>query len=245
MMPNRYDPFNMGLSAQFSPGFRASTLQSQHPDADMPSHAYDFNRMLQQHMSDGASMGYYRSNLENIQENVQDENAENPQMSPPDHHHSQHQYQQQQSGCFTAEQHRPISSVQMSGSVLKGASHREGPMNALHDRSLFHSLYGPSSVTNNNELVSSDLTTADMCLSTLYLHELFHRQNRRRSGTSIRVTSTNQQQQQHLWQLPHRDGGSSQMPSSQSSHTRATSSYTDNSAKAAAEKTPLLHPNKT
>lgn len=215
-MPQRYDAFNMGMS-QFSPVFRNSMHVSHHPDADMPSHAYDFNRMLQQHLSDGASMGY-RSNLQNIQENEQDENAENPPMpeESPDHR-------------------APSSSSSvMTSSVLRGASHREGPMNASHDRSLFHSLYGQ---TGGYEPVSGDLTTADMCLSTLYLHELFHRQSRRRSGSSVRMIPTNQQQ--NLWQLPHRDG--SQMSSQ--SHTRSTP-YPEN-VRPAAEKTPLLNPKKT
>lgn len=140
-MPQRYDGFNMGFS-QASPGFRNSQVMSHHPDADMSSHGYDFNRMMQQHLSDGASMGY-RSNLHNIQENEQDENAENPptpEFSP---------------------QHHSMSSA-MTGSVIKRASHREGPMNSSHDRSLFHSLYGQ---TGAYEPLSSDLTTADMCLS--------------------------------------------------------------------------------
>lgn len=137
MMPQRYDGFNMGFS-QVSPGFRNSTIQSHHGEPDVPAHGYDFNRMLQQHLSDG-----FRSNLHNIQENEQDENAENP--STPE----------------TSPQHQSTTSV-MTGSVLRGASHREGPMNSSHDRSLFHSLYGQ---TGTYEPLSSDLTTADMCLS--------------------------------------------------------------------------------
>lgn len=209
-MPQRYDAFNMGTS-QFSPGFRNSTHVSHHPDADMPSHAYDFNRMLQQNLSDGISMGY-RSNLQNIQENEQDENAENPptpEISP---------------------QHRSMSA--MTGSVIRRASHHEGPMNSAHERSLFHSLYGQ---TGGYEPAASDLTQADMCLSTLYLHELFHRQNRRRSG---RVQSINQQ---NIWQLPHRDGSHTQSQS----HARSTTSPYPDNVRPAAEKTPLLHPKKT
>lgn len=215
-MPQRYDGFNMGLS-QISPGFRNSMHQQPQFDGDAPSHAYDFNRMLQQHLSDGVSMGY-RSNLENIQENEQDENAENPttpQSSP---------------------EHRQTTSS-MTGSVIRRASHREGPMNSSHDHSLFHSLYGQAGAY---EPVASDLTTADMCLSTLYLHELFHRQNRRRTGgSSVRIPSTHQQH--NVWQLPHRDN--SQMPSQ--SHTRSTTSPYPEGGRSAAEKTPLLYPKKT
>lgn len=145
MMPQRNDPFNMGLS-QMSPGFRNSGIGSHHMmDIDAPSHAYDFNRMMQQHLSDGASFGY-RSNLQNIQENEQDENVEDP--STPE----------------ISPQHRAGGSIStaMTGSIIRHASHREGPMNASHDRSLFHSLYGQ---TGAYEPMSSDLTTADMCLS--------------------------------------------------------------------------------
>lgn len=142
MMPQqRYDAFNMGSSH----GFRNSAMMSHHVDADMPMHGYDFNRMMQQHLSDGVSMGY-RSNLHNIQENEQDENAENP-LTPDTS--PQHQF-------------NASSSSVMTGSVIRHASHREGPMGTSHDRSLFHSLYGQ---TGTYEPVSSDLTTADMCLS--------------------------------------------------------------------------------
>lgn len=208
-MPQRMQgPFSMGLS-QISPSFyRNSVMVSQHPDTDMPSQGSDFNRMLQQHLSENPSTAF-RSTLHNIQEMDQDENAENP-TSPeasPFHQSQSH-------------------SAGMVGSVTTGASHREGPMNASHDRSLFHSLYGQ---TGGYEPVSGDLTTADMCLSTLYLHELFHRQNRRRSGSTVRSHASQQQQQQHQWQMPHRDGA--QMRSAES--------------RPAAEKTPLLYPKKT
>lgn len=174
-MPQRYDAFNMGLS-QASPGFRSSM---HHFDTDASSsHTYDFNRMMQQHLSDGASMGY-RSNLQNIQENEQDENAENP-VTPQ-----------------SSPQHR-LTSSSMTGSVIRRASHHEGPMSSSHDRSLFHSLYGQAGAY---EPAACDFTTADMCSSSLYLNELFHCQNRRRSGSSARVSSAHQQP--NNWQLPH------------------------------------------
>lgn len=145
MVPQRYDAFNMGVS-QMSPGFRNSGIVSH----DTASHAYDFNRMMQQHLSDGASFGY-RSNLHNIQENEHDENVEDPSSTPE-----------------ISPQHRAsgsISSAAMTGSVIRRASHREGPMNSSHDRSLFHSLYGQAGAY---EPMSSDLTTADMCLSKTF-----------------------------------------------------------------------------
>lgn len=202
-----------------SPGFRNSFSMQQ--DGDMPSQTCDFNRMLQQHLSEGASSTTYRSTLHNIQENEQDENTEipsSPEVSPAHAH----------------------SSNIMMGSITTGASHREGPSNISHDRSLFHSLYGQT--TGTSEPNTSDLTTADMCLSTLYLHELFHQQRRRRSGSR---QQQQQQQQQHQWQNPHRDN--TQTPSLQSSqsHTRSTNSPYPEQSRSAAEKTPLLHPKKT
>lgn len=144
MMPQRYDSFNMGTS-QMSPGFRNSGIVSH----DATSHAYEFNRMMQQHLSDGASFGY-RSNLQNIQENEHDENVEDPSSTPE-----------------ISPQHRASGSISaaMTGSVIRRASHREGPMNSSHDRSLFHSLYGQAGAY---EPMSSDLTTADMCLSKTF-----------------------------------------------------------------------------
>lgn len=251
MMPQRYDAFNMGLS-QLSPGFRNSGMMSHHTmDADASAHTYDFNRM-QQHLSDGPSFGY-RSNLQNIQENEHDENVEDP--SSPE----------------ISPQHRNTGSITtaMTGSVIRRASHREGPMNSSHERSLFHSLYGQAGAY---EPMSSDLTTADMCLSecikwmnniletklvssnkimfsffnlicvgTLYLHELYHRQSRRRTGTSARMPPPSYQQ--NIWQLPHRESSSAQMqnPASQSN----TSPHSDSNIRPAAEKTPLLQPKNT
>lgn len=191
----------------------------------MPSQGSDFNRMLQQHLSENPSTAF-RSTLHNIQEIEQDENAENP-ISPemsPSHHRS--------------------STPAMMGSITTGASHREGPMSSSHDRGLFHSLYGQTAV-GGFEPITSDLTTADMCLSTLYLHELFHRQNRRRSGSAARAHSLSQHQQQQ-WHAPHRDGGTISQ-SHMGSHSRSggIAGAGSGEQRSAAEKTPLLYPKKT
>lgn len=228
IIPQRFNnAFNLGVSQMSPHGYRNSSVMSQHHqhESEMPSQTYDFNRMLQQHLSEGTSTTY-RSTLHNIQEIDQDENAENPTSdSTPDQSPSMHHLN---------------SSAAMIGSVTTGVSHREGPMATSHDRSLIHSLCAQTGY----EPVSTDLTTANMCLSTLYLHELYHRQSRRRSGSNIRMQSTNAQQQQNLWQLPHRDppNAGAQMPSSQTSHTRTTPPADTRSA---AEKTPLLYPKKT
>lgn len=220
-MPQRFNAFNMGASHLSPHGYRHSSVMSQHQqhDAEMPSQTYDFNRMLQQHLSEGTSN--FRSTLHNIQEVDQDENAENPTAEPtPD---------QSPSIRFNRQ-------AAMTGSITTGQSHREGPALASHDRSLFHSLYGQ---TGGYEPLSSDLTTADMCLSTLYLHELFHRQSQRRSGANVRMQSGNNQQQ-NVWQLPHQSGPGTG-PGAAGQSTRSIAPET----RSAAEKTPLLHPKKT
>lgn len=206
-------------------GFRQPSMMHT-GDGDMPSQTYDFNRMLQQPLSEGVSSTAYRSTLHNIQEMEADdtsagENNETPGASP---------------------MHvRRMPSVM---SVTTGATHREGPGNTSHEHSLIQSLYGQGGIgastagilPTGHEPILADLTTADMCLSTLYLHELFHRQNRRRSGSrSTHQSST----QSHQWQLPHRDSSHAQ-----ATHIRPNPPHPENMEQAA-EKTPLLNPKRT
>lgn len=211
----------MGLS-QISPGFRNVNVASttHHPDAD------SVHRMLQQHLSEAAASTPYRSTLHNIQESETDE------ISDP---------QTASMGAFPIRDEMSQGPRSMTTSFT-GVRHHEGPMNASHEKSLFHSLYGQ---TGTYEPMTSELITADMCLSTLYLHELYHRQNRRRGIRS-------QSSQQHIWQTPHQqphsDAGPSSvtvMPSSQSTTQAQTQSPAISRQEAAAEKTPLLYPKKT
>lgn len=181
-----------------------------YPDSESVTHGYDFQRMLQQPLSEGGSTPY-RSNLQNIQENENDEERGRPRQT-----------------------NRDSSLPNNMCNSFTGISHREGPIDIPHDRGLLHSLYDQA---GGYEPMTSELTTADMCLSTLYLHELYHRQNRRRGVRS-------QSSQQHLWQLPH------QQPSShetQQSFTppATTSARVQSTTDVAAEKTPLLYPKKT
>lgn len=199
-------------------------------DSEMPSQMYDYSRMLQQQFSEGQGISStaFRSNLHNIQELETDEtggggeNVPTPEASPM---HT-----------------RPSPAVTMS--ITTGATRREGPGNASHEHSLIQSLYdqnvggiGASGIVGGGaiglEPAQSDLTTADMCLSTLYLHELFHRQNRRRSGSR----SIQQPPQSMQWQLPHRD-------SAAHAHQRSNAPFPEQ-VRSAAEKTPLLNPKRT
>lgn len=204
----------MGIS-QLSPFNAGRNMTSAHyPDTESVSHGYDFQRMLQQHLSDGGSTPY-RSNLQNIQEQENDEEA------------GMHR---ENAGQAT---HRDSSLPNPMCTSFSGISHLEGPIEITHDRGLLHSLYDQA---GGNEPVSSELITADMCLSTLYLHELYHRQNKRRGVRS-------QSSQHHSWQLPHQQP-SSHEPPLQRSFTPATTSANVQST-TVAEKTPLLYPKKT
>lgn len=211
----------MGLS-QISPGFRNINVASttHHPDTD------SVHRMLQQHLSEAAASTPYRSTLHNIQESETDE------LTDP---------QAASMGAFSSRDEMSQGPRAMTTSFT-GVRHHEGPMNASHEKSLFHSLYGQ---TGAYEPMTSELITADMCLSTLYLHELYHRQNRRRGIRS-------QASQQHIWQTPHQqphsDAGPSSLtviPSSQTTAQAQAQSPAISRQEAAAEKTPLLYPKKT
>lgn len=85
-----------------------------------------------------------------------------------------------------------VLGTSMSSSMRGGLSKHEGPAHTSQD-GLLSSVYGAGT---NDALIPTDLTAADMCLSTLYLHELHHRQIRRR-GQHL------EQSHRQLWQSPH------------------------------------------
>lgn len=220
-----YGGMNLGQS-QLSPinAYHANLRNaSQQPES---TQGYDFQRMLQQNLSDGGSTPF-RSTLHNIQENESDE------TTPPEHP--------------TPSRNVFGSTTNMGASITGYISRREGPMAGSHDRGLFHSLYGQ---VGSHEPSSSELTTADMCLSTLYLHELYHRQNKRRGGNRM------QDSQRHLWQRPHQQAQQPPPPSDPNlQNTTYTNPPSNNlpmastaslaSVGSAVERTPLLNPKKT
>ncbi|XP_055380393.1 autophagy-related protein 9A [Condylostylus longicornis] len=107
-----------------------------------------------------------------------------------------------------------------SKKVRKGVTHNEGSADGSKE-GLLYSLY-----TFHPELsIRTDLTTADMCLSTLYLHELHHRQMQRKCERLA-------QHQSALWQK-------SQIVSKSNIINEKTRD-SPNSAAAQTEKTPLL-----
>lgn len=223
-----YGGMNIGHS-QISPinAFNAGVRNnvSQQPDS---TQAYDFQRMLQQHLSEGGSTPF-RSTLHNIQENELDE------TTPPEHPTPAHNILN--------------STSNMCGSITGYVSRREGPMTGSHDCGLLHSLYGQ---VGGQEPSNSELTTADMCLSTLYLYELYYRQSKRR-GTRV------QDSQRHLWQRPHQQTYQPPTSLGDGSAQTTTTTYTNPpsnnlpmastaslaSVGSAVERTPLLNPKKT
>uniref|UniRef100_A0A1L8DUW8 Autophagy-related protein 9 n=1 Tax=Nyssomyia neivai TaxID=330878 RepID=A0A1L8DUW8_9DIPT len=78
-------------------------------------------------------------------------------------------------------------------SSLRGMRKKEGSMN-LDPNGILYSLR----CFPTNDVAPTELTTADMSLSTLFLHELHHRHMSRRG---VRVEEQSQQRQ--MWQTPH------------------------------------------
>lgn len=109
----------------------------------------------------------------------------------------------------------------MGMSMIGGISRREGPPHASQD-GLLYSIGG--GVPNMDD---TEYTATDMCLSTLYLHELHHRQIKRRTGSVRSVHGKS-------WQQPH-----------QTSMDNVGFSQPGTSSSVAVERTPLLASNKS
>lgn len=117
------------------------------PSIISPStNTFDFERLLQQNLTDGSTTTPLRSTfLPNIDED-EDSGAEH--LIDTNH----------------------MSSMNMS---LRGSlSRREGPM----EGSRHGLLYSLCNIPASEQVFTPEFTTADMCLSTLYLHELHHKQ---------------------------------------------------------------------
>lgn len=82
----------------------------------------------------------------------------------------------------------------MNVSIRGSLARREGPVEV----SRHGLLYSLCNIPQNEAVFSPEFTTADMCLSTLYLHELHHKQQMRRG---VRLEAS----QRHLWQRPHQN----------------------------------------
>lgn len=149
------------------PASQSPPPQSQSSNA----HTFDFERILQQNLSDGSMSTPLRSQfLPNINE---DEDAPMDEQFP-----------------------QPVpnrSSVGNMNKSIRGNLNRlEGPM----DVSRNGLIYSLCNIPQSETLFSPEFTQADMCLSTLYLHELHHKQQTRRG---VRLEAS----QRQLWQTPH------------------------------------------
>ncbi|XP_038118075.1 autophagy-related protein 9A [Culex quinquefasciatus] len=203
---------------------------SQHYQFNSPQ-SFDFERMLQQNLTDGSTMGGapLRSTfLHDINENDDDESGGGGGVG--DTGTSQmHPSSLGASGMAAAA--ATSASGTMSFSTRGGMSRREGPAEGSRN-GLLSSLYGGGEAPTTTP---HELTTADMCLSTLYLHELHHNHMRRRGG-SLRTDLS----QRQLWQRPHQQ---QQQPSPSVlvvGGLGAGAASSSSSSGPAAERTPLL-----
>jgi autophagy-related protein 9 len=131
---------------------------------------FDFERMLKDNLTDGSSMTPLRSQfLPNIDE---DEDSDGNQ------HPTTHVVQSNQNASGL--------SMSIRGTLAK----KEGPLE-ISKHGLLYSLCN----IPQNEAVLPELSTADMCLSTLFLHELHHKKHVKRG---VRL----EESQRFLWQQP-------------------------------------------
>ncbi|XP_021711499.1 autophagy-related protein 9A isoform X2 [Aedes aegypti] len=184
--------------------------------------SFDFERMLQQNLTDGSTAPLRSTFLHDINENDDDENGGMGEAGA-----SQIYTSSQAAGTFGGDPR-----TTMSFSTRGGMSKREGPAEGSRN-GLLSSLYGESI---SSQPPSHEVTAADMCLSTLYLHELHHNHMRRRGG-SLRTEAA----QRQLWQRPHQQQSPSVVfPGSSVSGSTSAAAAASSSTSAAAERTPLL-----
>ncbi|XP_055613222.1 autophagy-related protein 9A [Uranotaenia lowii] len=205
-----------------------------------PAPAFDFERMLQRPLTDDSTVAPLRSTfLHDINENDDDESgagggSQGLESSGGAAAAASSSHQHMQSSSLAAGATAASGIMDPRSSAIRtfgGMSKLEGPAEGSRN-GLLSSLCGTIPVTQQTQ---HDLTAADMCLSTLYLHELYHNHMRRRGG-SLRTDQSQQQQ----WQKPHQQQSPSVvLPGTSSSGMRSSMASTSQAA-AAAERMPLL-----
>ncbi|XP_053660713.1 autophagy-related protein 9A [Anopheles marshallii] len=187
------------MTPAFGPGMMPSTMHqqpAQHGAGVQSSHqyhfgpqSYDFERMLQQNLTDASTVAPMPSRstfLEDIHEN--DDEAGAPSLAPEVPQASTSSRVQAGSVAPATmgldpelEGSRFVAPCTdgMVFSTRGGMSRREGPAEGSRN-GLLSSLYGDMPT---NAPAPYEFTTADMCLSTLYLHELHHNRLRRHGGS--------------------------------------------------------------
>lgn len=131
---------------------------------------FDFERMLRDNLTDNSSMTTpLRSQfLPNINEDDDSDGDEQNQQMPVPSNRNANQG--------------------MNMSIRGSLSKKEGPIE-MSKHGLLYSLCN----VQQNDIFTPELTTTDMCLSTLYLHEIHHKQQLRRG---MRL----EESQRFLWQ---------------------------------------------
>lgn len=127
-----------------------------------------------------------------------------------------------------------VLGASMGMSMIGGMSRREGPPHVSQDGLLYSICGGTTHVDNT---VATEFTATDMCLSTLYLHELHHRQIRRRNGANPSQLSKS------VWQQPHQTAPMGGVMSATTDGIGFSQPGTSSSV--AVERTPLLAPKKS
>lgn len=235
----------MQSSSQCSYGLRNPFAAPTHaipsdviPANHHPAASYDFQQMLNQNMSmdvGHVSSGHANTLLGSIQEDGDETSGPKRDI--------QTSVGRGGGGLFDRT-NQSMLGASMGASIKGGMSRREGPVDGSHE-GLLHSVFQADSIETAHP---TDLTAADMCLSTLYLHELHHRQIRRRGVTT-------DQRCRQMWQRPHQQplsthtdfpGSSSSMISSPTPFASASFvGGSTTSVASAVENTPLLSAKKS
>lgn len=136
---------------------------------------FDFERMLRDNLTDNSSMTPMRSQLlPNIDEDEDSDDQQNQEYIPSQ----------------AVPSNRNAAGMHMS--IRGSLSKKEGPIE-VSKRGLLYSLCNIPQ--NEAAMFTPELTTADMCLSTLFLHEMHHKQHIRR-GARL------EESQRFLWHPP-------------------------------------------
>jgi len=168
---------HMGMSMYQSPNYNMTQQanpitppNTAHVASSSMAPTFDFERILQQNLTDGSMRSQFLPNI-NEQDDSDSEQHSIPQPVPSNR-----------------------SAMGMNMSMRGSLSRREGPI----EMSKHGILYSLCNLPQTEAVFSPEFTTADMCLSTLYLHELHHKQSVRRG---IRLEAS----QRHLWTTPHQN----------------------------------------
>lgn len=228
------NPFSPSASLPPDVPINHSVLHPITTNPPAPSNnSYDFQHMLNQNMSmEGGPTSVHRSTcLDSISENPEDHRQRQQRASSAP-----------RGGGLFDRTNQSMLGASMGASIKGGLSRREGPPDGSQE-GLLHSVFHAADTIDAAH--PTELTAADMCLSTLYLHELHHRQIRRRVGPlDQRSRQQWSRQQQHPGLIS--AGGGQQQSSFAAGSAVAAMGAGDSSAAAsvssslAVENTPLL-----